>query len=178
MISEEYRELNKQLHADTKKIYGDDGGRWADYVISACRGGEFTSVLDYGCGKGALRKAIYAKTPEFDVFEYDPAIEGKDESPSPVDLVFCGDVLEHIEPDYLDDVLSDINRCAEKGAILYIATNEAIKTLPDGRNAHLIQENLHWWFNKLSDYFEITSAYVYKQMRIMFHCVPKGSNMT
>jgi S-adenosylmethionine:diacylglycerol 3-amino-3-carboxypropyl transferase len=65
--------------------------------------------------------------------------------PEPHDIVVCTDVLEHIEPDCLDDVLADIRRCTKKAALLVVATRPAMKTLSDGRNAHLIQEDFKWW---------------------------------
>ena len=176
MISEEYREHNKKLHEQPE--YGHDGGRWASHLIKACKEAGFDTLLDYGCGKGTLKKAINNATPFLKVSEYDPAIEGKDQLPEPVDMVFCGDVLEHIEPEYLDDVLADIARCTGKMAILYIATNPATKTLPDGRNAHLIQENMHWWFNKVSEHLEITACEIYKRNRILMCCQVSGSALT
>jgi len=142
-------------------------------MVDMCRDNEFNTLLDYGCGKGHLRREILKLTPNIRVSEYDPAIEGKEQSPEPVNVVFCGDVLEHIEPDYLDAVLGDIARCAEKAGVLYIATNEAGKFLPDGRNAHLIQEDMYWWFNKISEFFEIITATEYKLNRLLFMVVPK-----
>ena len=35
-------------------------------------------------------------------------------------------------------------------AFLLIDTREAIKTLPDGRNAHLIIEGKDWWTEKVT----------------------------
>jgi hypothetical protein len=88
------------------------------------------------------------------VFSYDPAVEGIDEEPDPADLVVCTDVLEHIEPDCLDDVLADISRCTLKVAMLTVCTVPAAKHLPDGRNAHLIVENSRWWMRKLFHHFD------------------------
>ena len=45
----------------------------------------------------------------FEIKEYDPAIPGKDSLPEPADIVVCSDVLEHIEPNYLLNVLVDFN---------------------------------------------------------------------
>lgn len=178
MISEEYRELNKQLHADVEAEYGQAGRRWVKYLTDACNDYHCSHILDYGCGKGTLKKEILLKTPNISVTEYDPAIEGKDTSPSPAELVFCGDVLEHIEPEHLDSVLADIARCTDRMAILYIATNEAHKTLPDGRNAHLIQENFQWWFNRISEHMEIFHGEVFKKHRILVWTRPLGDPVT
>jgi hypothetical protein len=64
-------------------------------------------------------------------------------------MVACIDVLEHIEPECLDNVLDHIASLTEAVAFLSIHTGPALKKLPDGRNAHLIQEPAEWWLPKL-----------------------------
>jgi hypothetical protein len=64
-------------------------------------------------------------------------------------------VLEHIEPDYLDAVLNDLQRITARIGFFTIATGPAIKTLADGRNAHLIQKPPSWWLPRLCQRFEI-----------------------
>ena len=83
------------------------------------------------------------------------AIEGKDKPAHPADLVICIDTLEHIEPDYLDAVLTDLMRCTKKVGYFIINTKAAGKTLPDGRNTHLIQEGKDWWKERIEKYFTI-----------------------
>lgn len=116
------------------------------------------SVLDYGCGRGTLKRAIddafMSGMPgvRFDVREYDPGIIGKDELPEPADLLVSTDVLEHIEPLLLDGVLQHMQSLALKGMYLIIATGPAREVLPDGRNAHLIQQPITWWAAKLKEH--------------------------
>ncbi len=74
----------------------------------------------------------------------------------PADLVCCIDVLEHIEPLYLDAVLADLRRITVNVGMFTIHTGPAMKTLTDGRNAHLIQKPSSWWLPKLCERFEIT----------------------
>lgn len=148
MISEEYRQMNKDLHA-ARKTYGASGHRWAEYLTSVVSEG--VSVLDYGCGKGTLKAAL----PDMDIREYDPAVEGKDAPPDEASIVVCTDVLEHIEPEFLDSVLAHIKSLAVDAALLVVATRPANKTLPDGRNAHLIIEGPDWWRDKISEHFEV-----------------------
>jgi hypothetical protein len=64
-------------------------------------------------------------------------------------------VLEHIEPELLDNVLDDLKRCALKGVFLTINMRPAYKTLADGRNAHLIQKPIEWWLPKLMERWDI-----------------------
>jgi hypothetical protein len=151
LITPEYRALNAELHA-RNPTYGTSGGRWAAKVHRLARQYEASSVLDYGAGRGTLGKALRELVREpFCVFaEYDPAIEGKAARPSRADLVVCGDVLEHIEPDCLYAVLDDLHDLAKKAVLLIVATQPASKTLADGRNAHLIVEPAEWWFPKLA----------------------------
>lgn len=169
MISDEYREMNKQLHED-KPSYGISGGKHAPFIVEMCKQSKSKTVLDYGCGKGQLKEVITNSTPFLTVYEYDPAIEGKDSPPQPQDVVYCGDVLEHIEPEYIDEVLEDINRCSKVMSILYIDTAPAQKTLSDGRNAHLIQEKMPWWFNKVSEHMEVVMCQYNKANKILMVC--------
>src|SRR5215472_11827136 len=109
LISPEYLELQRELHS--RGSYGLSSGRWAKPVSVLAAEIGATAVLDYGCGQGYLKQKLADFVP-FPIYEYDPAIEGKDEPPSRADLVFCGDVLEHIEPICLEAVLDDLMRLA------------------------------------------------------------------
>lgn len=143
------RQANRLLHSNSD--YGDGGGRWSYTVRDICRRGKCESVLDYGCGKGGLKRAL----PNHDVREYDPAIVGKDKLPDPADFVLCSDVLEHVEPHFLDEVLAHIHKLTRKFVMLSPSTEPANKTLADGRNAHLIVQPPEWWREKFSKYFEL-----------------------
>lgn len=155
LISNEFRELNSQLHRE-KLEYGVGGGKYADAVIGLVKTlkkkGDILipSVLDYGCGKGYLAKKL-----PFPIWEYDPAISGKDASPMPADLVVCTDVLEHIEPDKLLFVLDDLRRCVKKMGFFIIHTGAARKKYADGRNTHLIQQGKDWWEGQLENFFDV-----------------------
>jgi len=70
-------------------------------------------------------------------------------------MVACIDVLEHIEPDCLTDVLDDLQRLVLKYGLFTVHTKPAVKILPDGRNAHLIQEPMTWWQDKFDKRFKI-----------------------
>ena len=149
LISKYYVQQNKLLH-ETNEFYGVSGQKYVEPVLKLAKEHDTTDILDYGCGKGTLASSL-----PFAISEYDPAIPGKNKPPKPADIVICTDVLEHIEPDYLDNVLHDIARCTKKVALLVINTGPARKTLPDGRNTHLIQESQAWWWKKLDQCFVI-----------------------
>lgn len=150
LISENYRRLNAQLHDDLPE-YGTGSARHAEHVCSVAAKYRARTILDYGCGKGALRK----KLGGFDVREYDPAIPGKDEAPNPADLVVCSDVLEHVEPDLIENVFDDLKRLSRKAVFLVISTTPSKKTLADGRNAHLIVKSHDWWLPKITSRFTL-----------------------
>jgi 2-polyprenyl-3-methyl-5-hydroxy-6-metoxy-1,4-benzoquinol methylase len=149
-ISEQYRALNKDLHLQGS--YGRKGDKWVDRVTDLVARFQPETILDYGCGQGALGRAL-----NIPIAEYDPAIEGKDSQPAPADLVVCTDVLEHIEPDYLDTVLDDLKRVSKVCLFAVISTRPAKKFLADGRNAHLIVEPWTFWNEKLSERFIVDS---------------------
>jgi len=181
LISDSYREMNRQLH-DLNPEYGGYGGdenaAQDRSIIEIARSNNMKSILDYGCGEGRFKEAAAMLAPEIKVTEYDPAIPGKDALPTPAELVICTDVLEHVEPDLLDAVLWHIRSVTIKGAILLPNLLPAKKVLPDGRNAHLIQESPAWWHGKVSKYFNVLSNKThYKEpnvpMIVELICSPK-----
>lgn len=166
-ISKEYTAMNKQLH-ESNVNYGTGGGKRAEVVLKLANSMDTKNILDYGCGKGLLARGL-----PFPIWEYDPAITGKDNPPRPADLVVCTDVLEHIEPELLDNVLQDIARCTLKTAYLIISTRAAVKTLADGRNAHLIQKGADWWKQRLARYFEVAKIIQAKDSELHVVCGPR-----
>ena len=149
LITEQYKELNKQLHKD-REDYGVGGHKYARQVQDLARQIGANTILDYGCGKRTLEKAL-----GFEIANYDPAIPGCDSDPDPADLVVCTDVLEHIEPECLDAVLDDIKRVTLDLLILTVATRPAKKVLADGTNAHKIIQQAAWWLPKIMSRFAL-----------------------
>jgi hypothetical protein len=148
-ISQEYAKQNRILH-HLNPTYGVSAVRHKDTIKKLYEVTGSKSLLDYGCGKGLLAKSL-----DFPIWEYDPAIPGKDNPPRPADIVVCIDVLEHIEPEYLTAVLTDLARCVVKVGYFVISTQKSIKTLPDGRNTHLIVEGKNWWQKTLQPFFTL-----------------------
>lgn len=146
LITPEYRELNRQLHQTSEK-YGTSGHNWRAVVRDIADHGRL-SILDYGCGKATLALSL---GPAYRVTNYDPCIEGLDTPPEPHDVVVCGDVMEHIEPELVMNVLRDIRRLTRVRALFVIGMQPAMKTLADGRNAHLSLHTLDEWKAKLTE---------------------------
>lgn len=143
LISQEYLKQQHELHS--KGDYGTSSSTWAKMICELANANSFTSILDYGCGQGLLKKSLQGAG----IIEYDPAIEGKDAPPNPCEFVVCTDVLEHIEPECLDNVLDHLQSLTLKMGFFIIATRPAKKILSDGRNAHLIQQSHEWWLPKI-----------------------------
>lgn len=143
LISPAYLATQVELHA-APRGYGGKGDKWATAVASEAWTRGCQSILDYGCGRGMLKIALFG-TRCRDVREYDPAIPGKDALPEPADLVVCSDCLEHIEPGKLNAVLAHLKALTRKALFVVIATRPSGKVLTDGRNAHLIIEDAAWW---------------------------------
>ena len=124
VISENYRALNRSLH-EKRPDYGAGTvtARWFDSISKLARQLGATSVLDYGCGKGAFARAC----PHLNVANYDPALPSLSALPSPADFVVCLDVLEHIEPECLDDVLEDLRALSKRLVFLVISCRKAYK---------------------------------------------------
>lgn len=182
LITEEYRALNAELHGRNAK-YGAKGHDWENRVIEylkQLRRSMFPpgeqhhlhdvlpmSYLDYGCGKGSLAMAIAVRTEKwggFKVNTYDPVTAPN--TPPTCDFLTCCDVLEHIEPDLLDNVLEDIRDKTGKQGLLVISQRLANKTLADGRNAHLIVEKTPWWMERLMKYFDVVEVPPIKPTRV------------
>jgi hypothetical protein len=157
LISEAYREQQKYLHANT--TYGVASGHFAPQVSKMIEKHQVDEVLDYGAGSrltliNTIRAHDLCRRP-FKYTPYEPAVDEYSAIPEPTEMVVCFDVLEHIEPECLDDVLDDLKRCTLRLGIFTVSTGPAEKTLPDGRNAHLIQEPASWWLPKLMDRFTL-----------------------
>ncbi len=153
LISSEYSRLMTEYHDAGHGISGERrAGRVAELIVNY----KVHSMLDYGCGQGTLVKALnnlmIIQDCEFD--EYDPGVPGKNLLPEEgYDLITSTDVLEHIEPKKLDNVLANIDLLSKKYIYLVIATHKASITLSDGRNAHLIIKPATWWLKKIKSAF-------------------------
>ncbi len=154
MMTDDYRRMNEQLHRDYP-TFGANGNRYSEVVDAMIAANDFKSVIDYGCGKGTLLRSLLSDVQKTN---YDPAVPEFSTAPDSADFVVCTDVLEHVEPDCLDQTLGDIWELARMGVFFVIATRPAKKTLPDGRNAHLIQADPRFWLPKIWQYFNVKSC--------------------
>ncbi len=118
-----------------------------------------SSVLDYGSGKGMLYQEKDLALPEGETIPsvqefwgvdeirlYDPGVEEFAERPSgEFEGVVSTDVLEHIPEEDIDWVLAECFGFAQKFLYMNIASYPAVKTLPNGWNAHVTIQPPEWW---------------------------------
>ena len=147
LATDYYRQQLKMAHQVKK--WGGGGGSHATNALLFAKSIGAKSMTDYGCGRGTFKVKMKEISPKTPVNEYDPGIPGKEGPPKPADLIVCTDVMEHIEPELVDNVLKHIFTLGRKGAFFVIAKGPANKMLPDGRNAHLVQEGLEFWKKKI-----------------------------
>lgn len=157
LISDSYREQQRALHE--RADYGVASLHYAPLVARALERAGVDELLDYGAGKGRLAPALQEilRRP-LKVHQYDPAIAEFSAAPQPCAFVACIDVLEHIEPALLGNVLDDLRRVTAGLGVFTVHCGPALKVLPDGRNAHLTQQPVEWWRERLQRRFEIVSV--------------------
>lgn len=156
LITEEYRAMQQKLHENPN--YGVASVQYAPLVAQVLDLVGTSELLDYGAGKGRLGQTLrqIVKRP-LTIHHYDPAIPEWSKPAEPCMFVACIDVLEHIEPHLLDNVLDDLQRVVTGAFVCTVHTKPAVKVLPDGRNAHLIQQPPSWWLPKFMDRFELAT---------------------
>jgi hypothetical protein len=163
LISEEYRKMQETLHENPN--YGVASVQYAPTVADILKQTGAPELLDYGAGKGRLGETLKTLMPNPPrIRHYDPARPEWSATPQPAPFVTCIDVLEHIEPELLDNVLDDLWRVTVGVGFFTVHTGPAIKVLADGRNAHLIQEPPAWWLPKFLSRFDL----------VVFQRMPQG----
>lgn len=141
LITPEYVGEQKLLHEQA--AYGSRGFNWGYLIAGIARIENCKTILDYGCGKGTLVKTLSdAKIP---VAGYDPAMPQFSKLPESADLVSSVDVLEHIEPECLSEVLNHLGHLTRKILFVAISMTPAKRKLSDGRNTHLLIERPEFW---------------------------------
>ena len=145
-FSQDYKASQQHYHEICPE-YGTSGS--AARIVKSLSAQIKGTVLDYGCGKQALQRAL----PDVEIVGYDPFIPGLDKEPEAADIVVCADVMEHVEVEYVRGVLDHIQSLTKKVAVFIIQCAPAQKTLPDGRNAHITLMPHDWWFKRVKERF-------------------------
>jgi hypothetical protein len=158
LITPEYIKVLK----DTHDGYKAKGKRWGvtaekDHffanTLNVIDRWKSKAVLDYGSGSSGLRMRMEKEFPDILVTDYEPS--NGHCPPEPHDIVVCIDVLEHVEPELVDDVLLDLQRVMKVGGYISISCSLAIAILADGRNAHISIHPPEWWVEKIMKLFDV-----------------------
>jgi hypothetical protein len=155
LISDDYRAQQKHLHETTE--YGTMAQHYGPLVSQILEKLEVSHLLDYGCGKrmGLLKNLKPKGKLTYQGYDPGAGVEELATAPVPAEMVCCIDVIEHVEPEYLENVLDHLAELTEVVAFITVHTGPAMKTLDDGRNAHLTQQPIEWWLPKLWSRFDI-----------------------
>ena len=112
LISQDYQDQLLKMRAKTHRPnWGNGGTSHVPRVQDLIEARDIITVLDYGAGHGILLKELIKSgaVSEENAQFYDPGIPEYSDSPVPADLVVSTDVMEHIEPEYLDEVLNHLS---------------------------------------------------------------------
>jgi hypothetical protein len=153
MISPEYKKILETTHQD--KSWGTTSINYIDGIVDCIKNHNITDMLDYGAGKQMLAKELITRCPNVNIYNYDPGIPEISNKPYPSSFVCCIDVLEHVEPEFIDMVLDDLVRVVLKVGYFVVCVSPAQKILPDGRNAHLIVKPTEWWREQFDKRFNV-----------------------
>lgn len=143
------KKLGGKIPASQKRVVRDCVAQ-----VSRLRGIELRDVelLDYGSGKGYqyLRDRMHMEWGGALPWCYDPGVMQLGQRPDKqFHGVFCLDVMEHIEPEDLSDVIRDCVQYVDgqPGSFVYFHTccRMASKHFPDGRNLHRTVMPSDWW---------------------------------
>ncbi len=146
-------ELCRAMHRNPKYWRGSSVGAYAEDIAALVFRTRAATLLDYGAGKGwqYSRAWLHRRWGGVRPWCYDPGVPGFDVKPlGTFGGVICTDVLEHLPENLVTVVLAEIFGYAERFVLLGIATREATKVLPDGRNAHLTVRPETWWRERIA----------------------------
>lgn len=168
LVSKEYQDKLTNYHKTSKVPWGGGLEGKVKFIHSYALEYNCNSILDYGAGSSYFIKEINIQYPNhpFIINEYEPGRKELAKDPPSSDMTVCLDVLEHIEPEKLDNVLKHINDKTNKIMYFSACLVPSFGSFSDGGNLHLIIEDKDWWLEKLSKFFtfrdiNITSAHVW-----------------
>ncbi|MBQ9273560.1 MAG: glycosyltransferase family 29 protein [Succinivibrio sp.] len=145
-----------ELHAQDSG-YGSSGVHFLDECCLFINSLKPRTVLDYGCGKGALIRRLSHIYPDIEFIFYDPAIPGYSQLLiDKCDLIICTDVLEHIPQTELPATLERMAGLSEN-CFLVLHHYAAGQLLPDGTNAHCTIKPPCWYHQLLLNFFDVVS---------------------
>ncbi|OZG73784.1 hypothetical protein BTA51_08210 [Hahella sp. CCB-MM4] len=154
-FSPAYLKLLEEQHQN-KPDFGVSSLEYAPMVAELINANNISTVLDYGAGEGRLQQAVQPYlNHDVTMQMYDPAVPTFSERPQAQQMVCCINVLQCVEPEYIDSVLDDLKNLTGEMAYFTIPTGPADMDLSDGRNAALTQQPPEWWLPRLMERFKL-----------------------
>jgi hypothetical protein len=152
LLTDEYKTIIEKYHK-VNKLWGNGPRAYIPALGKFIYENKVVDLLDYGCGKAKNLQFIFDCVKE----SYDPGVPEYSNDPKVCEHLICMDVLEHIEPNCIGNVLNHINSKFTKKALLSISLLPARDVLPDGRNAHILIKPAEWWVKTLSEHLTLES---------------------
>jgi len=155
-----YRQLYGMCSHYGQYIHGKD---FIDFFISKFNP---KKVLDVGCGDNGFCKLMKVKSvkcvgvdfasPQADQIAFAHNLPFKNKS---FEWIVAFDVMEHLLPNEIHDVLKEFVRIVSKGLVFSIcyrlANTNHNDYLTDKRNLHLTVQPEKWWIEQLSQYIYV-----------------------
>jgi hypothetical protein len=154
--SSKYQSMLIDMHK--KRPWGGAVDGSIERINTYARLSEVKSILDYGSGYGAFKDKIEATYTDvvYSIHEYEPGQPELAGDPPICDASICIDVMEHIEPKLVDNVIEHIHNKTNKWTFQKICLRAATGNFPGTKqNLHLIVMPAAWWVKKLSPYWEM-----------------------
>jgi len=155
-VSRDYKRLQEKLHKTGK--YGWTARTYRNEVVNLIDTYGIKTLLDYGCGSNIpLYQVIHAPhlLGDCEYWPFDPCVKKYSMDPRPSELLVSIDVLEHVEPEYLETVLDHMQELCQRIFYCSVFLLPSSQYMEDGRNAHLICKPAQWWIPKLMDRFSM-----------------------
>lgn len=165
-IGDSYKEHMTKEHDGSN--WGVTGAKYSGSAVAEIikNGPHIATAMDYGCGKGMLAKAF----PDLKWTEYDPGIPGKQEKPTGrYDLVTCTDVMEHVEREYVEEVLRELAEATGKVLFIDIACYPTGRKFWEGpykgEDMHITIRSPNWWIKMADEHTGLHMASAVKSIK-------------
>jgi len=158
-ISDAYKKANQKHHKECLRRKTPWGGSvvtlpWFETIVKIAKKHEVVTILDYGAGRGVIASKL--RRQGYRVTEYDPGVKGKTEKPQGTfDMVISLDVFEHVEDNYIENALDEVQAYMDEVGFFTISTRRATHVLPGGYNAHQTVQEYTWWRRELVKRFKL-----------------------